>query len=212
MWAFHRDLELFLNGTVNPLQNLRILNIHGFSAHPAFDLKCFARVRKLRISGRDVAVRLPAGVCWDALELDATDKLVLEFEDLSGFPVAVPNFLATYGNLRGTKVLELCTALALNGIKCAFEEEKQGESMFWYPARQRCSGCCCGACLDCLVASGQAVANAGEAELPRFPGPPYGHGDFFGGHMANEEEDMYDDEDDDDEDEDDDDDEEDHGW
>ncbi|CAL8466002.1 g5538 [Coccomyxa elongata] len=79
------------------------------------------------------------------------------------------------------------------------------------------------ACLPWLLAQASklevlAVANAGEAELPRFPEPPHGLpvGHFYGGHMADQEVDMYGEDDlpdlgDEDEDEDDEE-EEDYGW
>ncbi|BDA48226.1 hypothetical protein COCOBI_11-4860 [Coccomyxa sp. Obi] len=165
-------LDLFLKRTLEPLQNLQILHIqvqcwgsdYGTSV---LDLKAFARIEHLRISGMDLTLRFPAGVCWNTIEVVASNKLVLDFEDLNDFTKAVHSFSASYNHLCSTQALELCTVLAMSEITCAFQKEERGKSMFWFPAEISPSGCWCGACLDCLVASGQAVATASEAKLPR---------------------------------------------
>ncbi|BDA45355.1 hypothetical protein COCOBI_07-1420 [Coccomyxa sp. Obi] len=195
-------LEVFLDKAFTPLQNLRILNLHVYSSSFVFNLAEFARVEKLCISGRNLNIYLPAGVSWDTLELDAKDKLNLKFEDLNGFLLSVPRFAARFRFLRNTQALQLCTAMALNGIKCAFEdpEEEQDKYMFWYPVEQRPFGCCCGACLDCLVASGQAVEHVAEAGLPHHPPPQhdifeFDYGPGIGGLFSDEEEEIFDEED-----------------
>lgn len=138
-------LELLMNKTVSPLQSLRILKIEVYSlAHldtTFLDLKGFAGVEKLRISGSALAIRFPAGVCWDTVDVVAKARLVLDFEDLSGFTQAVHSFSASYGHLCSTQALELCTALAIRGIRCGFRKEEQGKSMFWFPAAFGPSGC-----------------------------------------------------------------------
>ncbi|BDA45359.1 hypothetical protein COCOBI_07-1460 [Coccomyxa sp. Obi] len=151
------SVDLFWKRILSPLQNLRILDMHVCTAQPVLYLKPFAQIEKLRISGQDLDLYFPAGVSWDTVEVDATGSLELDFEDLSGFPLAVPRFAARYGVLRSTQTLQLCATVALYGIECTYWRKKHWKSMFWYPVGQRPCECWCGACLDCLVASGQAV-------------------------------------------------------
>ncbi|BDA45357.1 hypothetical protein COCOBI_07-1440 [Coccomyxa sp. Obi] len=192
------SLDLFLNRAVNPLQNLQILHMEVFPAHRYLNLRAFARMKQLRISGRDLDLFLPAGVSWDALELDATGKLELDIEDLNGFPRAVPRFAARFGLLCSTQLLELCTLLGLDGIKCIFLRKRQCKSIFWYPMGHRPFGCCYGACLDCLVASGQAVGP--NMHHMRDPLHDIFDIDMFGGDVGTLEDEMLDDYEDDDDD------------
>ncbi|BDA45358.1 hypothetical protein COCOBI_07-1450 [Coccomyxa sp. Obi] len=138
-----------------------------------------ARVDKLRIKGRNLDLSLPAGVSWDTVEVDAIGNLELRFEDLKGFPLAVPRFAARFSLLGSIQALELCTGLGRSGIECAFQSEEQSRPMFWYPAETCPFQCWCGACLDCLVASGQAVEHLEEPDMHR--NDDILHDDGFGG-------------------------------
>ena len=166
-------LEFFQNMTLKPLQNIQVLHIQlsgGNSVYDVFDLTGFARIKKLSTSGEDLALRIPAGVSWDTLEVVAKEGLLLIFEDVSGFTQAVHCFSACYSRLCGTGALELCAAQLLRGIKCAFQDKGSGRwSKLWFPADASPFGCCCGACLECLIASGALVADAGEAQVPGRP-------------------------------------------
>lgn len=79
-------------------------------------------------------------------------------EDSKKFVRTVPRFTVTYGSLCNPWMADLCAALAAQGISRATQQETKGKSKFWYPAGDIPANCWCGACLDCLVASGHAIA------------------------------------------------------
>ena len=167
------QLTIFLNATLKPLQNLQTLRIEmsgNTSIRNVLDLTGFAQIKKLCISGKELALRIPADVSWDTLEVIATEGLALGFEDVGAFTQAVHCFSASYKHLCSTGALELCRALTLRGIKCTFlDNGPDACCKFWFPAAVIPFGCCCGACLDCLIASGDIVADAGGAEFPCRP-------------------------------------------
>ena len=164
------ELGFLLNSTLKPLQNLDILHIHlsGYRSL-LLDLTGFAQIKKLSFSGRELALRIPAGVSWDSIEVVAADGLMLEFKNVSAFTQAVQCFSASYFRHTGPGPLELCTALALNGIKCSFKNDCEGQHKFWFPAAATPFGCCCGACLECLIALGAVVADARDGNFPCRP-------------------------------------------
>ncbi len=162
------------------------------------DLTVFSHIKRLCISGNEVALQIPASVSWEPLEVIAAEGLMLDFEDVNGFTQVVRCFSACYSHLHGTGALELCNALNLRGIKTAFQDKRpDGYSIFWFPAAVSPFACCCGGCLDCLIASGDILADAREAKFPCRPrlqtiSTVFTDNDTFDGHVAKEEEEIYD--------------------
>ena len=146
------------------MQNLSIV-IMEFQdcgkANAPVSLAALAHVQQLCICvDREVYVTVPAKVSWQKLRLWGTDKLEVTFEDINAFATTVGSCSFSSINLAGTCLFQLCLALAERGIPWVpFKNENgAGAITLAFPATDagEFSGCFCGACMECLRATGMA--------------------------------------------------------
>lgn len=123
------------------------------------DLRCLEHVKRVHVSGTNLDISVPTEVSWDVLEFHASDTLRLI--NTGGLMHRVPNFSATFRAAVGVWIAEMPGHLAtlripwgMNGEASAGSREKY---RLWYALVRYNQWCCCGACLDCLVAEGKAV-------------------------------------------------------
>lgn len=156
-------MEHLLSKQLRPARNVTAMQIrcytevHYEGSAQKDMLKGIEHLKKVAFTGGDVEFCLPANVRWQVVTFEAS-KLILHFEDVNKFVKAVPKFGATFKSMRNTWMADLCAVLAAQGISWATQEDARGSHKFWYPAGESPGGCWCGACLECLVASSNAVA------------------------------------------------------
>lgn len=125
------------------------------------DLGGFRQFKRLSFCGKNLKLRLPKGVVWEALRFDDEGSLDLEIEDAQQLPSLVPSFFASQQGTIGMWMADLTDELNLQSIPWGRKKIEFGRFNFQY-SRSGCNAalndeCYCGACMQCLVAAGQAV-------------------------------------------------------
>ena len=191
-------MEHLLSKQLRPARNVIAMHIQCYSevhyegCAQKDMLKGIEHLKKVAFTGGNVVFYLPANVRWHVVTFEASN-LILHFEDVNKFVKAVPKFGATFKSMRNTWMADLCAVLAARGISWATQEDARGSHKFWYPAGEYPGGCWCGACLECLVALGNAAATPVEpvGQDPYgydYHADPYPYDGQEVGHFGSEEE------------------------
>ena len=164
IWQYGRSsMENLLNRQLRPAKNVSAMGITLYSECRYEDmrkdmLQGIEHLERVLFDGGDVVLYLPANIKWEVAIFEG-GKIALDFEDVTKFVRTVRKFGATFKSMRSTWLADLRAALTAQGISWAStERDAKGNYKFWFPAGEYPAKCWCGACLDCLVAAGQAVA------------------------------------------------------
>lgn len=124
-------------------------------------MEAFSHLQRVAVTGTCMHICIPLEVSWQEASFDATEDLTLDFRSIEAFVSAVPRFSASASNFTKSRRARLCAVLDRRRISWGCQKGMSAIYKFWYPAENGpARPCGCGACLDCLVASGKAVAQA----------------------------------------------------
>ena len=167
-----RDIGAFLPqlpglfGNVD-LQKLSIVSMYfnecGETNAPV-SLAVLAHVRQFCVcAGGEVYVTVPAKVSWQDVRFWGHQKLEVTFKDINAFATTVGTCAFCSNNLAGPHFFRLCHTLAERGIpwkSSRHSRNKGGVTTLAFPnSDAECfPGCVCGACMECLRATGMAEA------------------------------------------------------
>ena len=154
-----------LFGDAQKWKNLSIVSIdvyHWGAGNAPVSLASLAHLQQIFVGAAEVMyVTVPAKVSWHKLGLRGGDRLEVNFENMDTFANTVRSGAFTSRNLAGPCLFHLCHTLAEHGIPWASRERGEyGETTLAFPSSDAGESldCFCGACMECLRASGGAEA------------------------------------------------------